>query len=165
MPRKLVAGNWKMNGLRASMAELDTMLEGATGAGCDVLVCPPATLLTMFNWRVGSSKTGGALAIGAQDCHPAEKGAHTGDISAEMLADAGATYVIVGHSERRVDAHPDCAVDDDGEAGVAERDAGAAEHAANLDRVEGGKEVAEMRPVLFGDGHDAGRVSRRPAAR
>jgi triosephosphate isomerase (TIM) len=110
MPRKLIAGNWKMNGLRASMAELDAMLEGATDAGCDVLVCPPATLLTMFNWRIGSSKTGGALAIGAQDCHPAEKGAHTGDISAEMLADAGATHVIVGHSERRADHGEDDAL-------------------------------------------------------
>ena len=110
MPRKLVAGNWKMNGLRASMAELDTMLGGARDAGCDVLVCPPATLLAMFHWRVGSSKAGGSVAIGGQDCHPAASGAHTGDVSAEMLADAGATHVIVGHSERRADHGEDDAL-------------------------------------------------------
>jgi triosephosphate isomerase len=99
MPRKLVAGNWKMNGLAASMAEIDALIAGSGDAGCEVLVCPPATLIAQFALRA----RGSAVAIGGQDCHLEEKGAHTGDISAEMLADAGAAYVIVGHSERRAD--------------------------------------------------------------
>jgi triosephosphate isomerase len=103
--RPLIAGNWKMNGLKHSMAELEAMIAGAGSviAKTDLLVCPPATLLATF-----AEKTGGilptdrkALALGAQDCHPKASGAHTGDISAEMLADAGASFVIVGHSERR----------------------------------------------------------------
>jgi len=100
--RPLIAGNWKMNGLKASMAELDAMLAGAAAVAgkADLLVCPPATLVAMFAWKSRGSKD---LAIGAQDCHPAASGAHTGDVSAEMLADAGATSVIVGHSERRAD--------------------------------------------------------------
>jgi triosephosphate isomerase len=99
--RPLVAGNWKMNGLRASMAELEAMMAVAADlAGrCDLLVCPPATLIAMFAWKA----TGSNLAIGAQDCHPDPSGAHTGDLSAEMLRDAGASAVIVGHSERRAD--------------------------------------------------------------
>jgi triosephosphate isomerase (TIM) len=109
MPRKLVAGNWKMNGLGVSMAELDAMIAGAGDAGCDVLVCPPATLIAKFAWRVDATKKG-SIAIGSQDCHPAPSGAHTGDVSAEMLADAGATYVIVGHSERRADHGEDDAL-------------------------------------------------------
>ena len=100
--RPLIAGNWKMNGLKASIAELEAMLAGAAGvaAKCDLLVCPPATLLAAFTEKAKGSKT---LAIGAQDCHPKASGAHTGDLSAEMLADAGAKAVIVGHSERRAD--------------------------------------------------------------
>jgi triosephosphate isomerase len=100
--RPLIAGNWKMNGLKASVAELQAMIEGApkVGAKADLLVCPPATLIAAFADRVRGSKT---VSIGAQDCHPKTSGAHTGDISAEMLADAGATAVIVGHSERRAD--------------------------------------------------------------
>jgi triosephosphate isomerase (TIM) len=100
--RPLIAGNWKMNGLKASVAELDAMLAGAPGvaAKCDLLVCPPATLLAAFAERAKGSKT---LTVGAQDCHPKSSGAHTGDLSAEMLADAGAAAVIVGHSERRAD--------------------------------------------------------------
>jgi triosephosphate isomerase len=84
------------------MTELDAMLAGAGGvaAKCDLLVCPPATLVTAFADKAKGSRT---LAIGAQDCHPKASGAHTGDLSAEMLADAGATAVIVGHSERRAD--------------------------------------------------------------
>src|SRR6201994_3825214 len=105
--RPLIAGNWKMNGLKHSMAEFEAMIAGAGSviAKADLLVCPPATLLAIF-----AEKTGGilpadrkVLALGAQDCHPKASGAHTGDISAEMLADAGASYVIVGHSERRAD--------------------------------------------------------------
>lgn len=99
--RPLVAGNWKMNGLRAAAAEFDAMLAGAGAfAGkSDLLVCPPATLLAAF---AGKAK-GKGLAVGAQDCHPNASGAHTGDLSAEMLVDAGASAIIVGHSERRAD--------------------------------------------------------------
>jgi triosephosphate isomerase len=105
--RPLIAGNWKMNGLKHSMAEFEAMIAGAGSvvAKADLLVCPPATLLAIF-----AEKTGGilpadqkVLALGAQDCHPKASGAHTGDISAEMLADTGASFVIVGHSERRAD--------------------------------------------------------------
>lgn len=94
-PKKLAAGNWKMNGLTASLAELDTL--AARENGCDVLVCPPATLVTAAVAHAGD------IAIGGQDCHANESGAHTGDISAAMLRDAGATHVILGHSERRTD--------------------------------------------------------------
>jgi triosephosphate isomerase len=99
--RPLIAGNWKMNGLRSSMGEFDAMLAGASdiAAKADLLVCPPATLIPAFADRARGSK----LAVGAQDCHPKPSGAHTGDISAEMLADAGASTIIVGHSERRAD--------------------------------------------------------------
>jgi triosephosphate isomerase (TIM) len=100
--RPLIAGNWKMNGLRSSMAEFEAMLAGASkvAANADLLVCPPATLIAAFAAKLAGSK---GLAIGGQDCHPKPSGAHTGDISAEMLADAGASAVIVGHSERRAD--------------------------------------------------------------
>jgi triosephosphate isomerase len=100
--RPLIAGNWKMNGLKASSAEFEAMLAGAPGvaAKADLLVCPPATLIAAFAEKARGSKT---IAIGAQDCHPKASGAHTGDLSAEMLADAGASAVIVGHSERRAD--------------------------------------------------------------
>jgi triosephosphate isomerase len=104
--RPLIAGNWKMNGLSASSAEFEAMLAGASdvAARADLLVCPPATLIAAFAARLRGAKTdSSALAIGAQDCHPNASGAHTGDISAEMLADAGASAVIVGHSERRAD--------------------------------------------------------------
>ena len=97
--RPLVAGNWKMNGLKASAAELGKIMQG-TGElwrNADLLVCPPATLVLTFAVVALGSK----VAIGAQDCHPEPSGAFTGDISAEMLADAGAAAVIVGHSERR----------------------------------------------------------------
>jgi triosephosphate isomerase (TIM) len=100
--RSLIAGNWKMNGLKASMTEFEAMLAGAprVAAKADLLVCPPATLIAAFAEKAKGSKT---LRIGAQDCHPKASGAHTGDISAEMLADAGASAIIVGHSERRAD--------------------------------------------------------------
>jgi len=98
--RPLIAGNWKMNGLRSSMAEFEAMLAGAfrVEGKADLLVCPPATLIAAFAAKSHGTK---GLAIGGQDCHPKPSGAHTGDISAEMLADAGASAVIVGHSERR----------------------------------------------------------------
>jgi triosephosphate isomerase len=98
-PRPLVAGNWKMNGLGASVAELEQMIAGAgrVSGGADLMICPPATLLARF----AVAAKGSAVAIGAQDCHAEASGAFTGDISAEMIADCGATAVIVGHSERR----------------------------------------------------------------
>jgi triosephosphate isomerase (TIM) len=96
--RPLVAGNWKMNGLRPAAAELGKIVQGSTALpNVDLLVCPPATLVMMF----ASATHGSKVAIGAQDCHAEPSGAFTGDISAEMLADSGATAVIVGHSERR----------------------------------------------------------------
>ena len=100
--RPLIAGNWKMNGLRSSMTEFEGMLAGASKVAgkADLLVCPPATLIAAFAEKSRGTK---GLAIGGQDCHPKPSGAHTGDISAEMLADAGANAVIVGHSERRAD--------------------------------------------------------------
>jgi triosephosphate isomerase len=100
--KPLIAGNWKMNGLAASLGELAQMAEGHDAAlrkACDLLVCVPATLLRSACEGV----KGTSLAIGAQDCHPKASGAHTGDISAEMIADCGASAVIVGHSERRTD--------------------------------------------------------------
>ena len=97
--RTLVAGNWKMNGLRGSAAELEKMIHraGGLGATIDLMVCPPATLIAGF----ANMAKGSRIAIGAQDCHAEPAGAFTGDLSAEMLADAGAVAVIVGHSERR----------------------------------------------------------------
>jgi triosephosphate isomerase len=97
--RPLAAGNWKMNGLNASLAEVSAIAEAAAATpGADVLICPPATLISG-----AVAAAGGKLAIGGQDCHAKASGAHTGDISAEQLQDAGATFVIVGHSERRAD--------------------------------------------------------------
>jgi triosephosphate isomerase len=100
--RPLIAGNWKMNGLKSSLAEFEAMRAGAADlAGkVDLLVCPPATLIAEF---ADAARGSNALAVGAQDCHPKPFSAHTGDISAEMLADAGARAIIVGHSERRAD--------------------------------------------------------------
>lgn len=96
--RQLIAGNWKMNGLTTQAGTIAGPLrEAAAGLACDLLVCPPFTqILTVAHVLVGS-----AVAVGGQDCHTAPRGAHTGDISAPMLHDAGATWVILGHSERR----------------------------------------------------------------
>ena len=101
--RPLVAGNWKMNGLRASDAELKKIIAGAGSLSgkADLMVCPPATLIARF----AEAARGSGVAIGGQDCHAKASGAHTGDVAAEMLADAGASAVIVGHSERRTDHH------------------------------------------------------------
>jgi triosephosphate isomerase len=95
--RSLIAGNWKMNGLRADGTALARAVVAIDAAACDLLVCPPATLLTEIARIVGGTR----VALGGQDCDAAPKGARTGDISAEMLKDAGCSYVIVGHSERR----------------------------------------------------------------
>src|SRR4029079_14303432 len=99
--RPLIAGNWKMNGLKASSAEFEAMIAGAPAlaAKADLLVCPPATLIAGFADKAKGTK----VAVGAQDCHPKGSGAHTGDLSAEMLADAGAGAIIVRPSERRAD--------------------------------------------------------------
>jgi triosephosphate isomerase (TIM) len=100
--RPLVAGNWKMHGTAAELGEISRLLASlAIGpkAACDILLCPPATLIS----KMAGTASGSAIAIGGQDCHAKTSGAHTGDVSAEMLHDAGARYVIVGHSERRAD--------------------------------------------------------------
>ena len=97
--RKLAAGNWKMNGTSASLAEIRALTAAHPAPACDMLLCPPATLVAAAATAAGGS----ALAIGGQDCHPKASGAHTGDISAAMLKDAGASHVILGHSERRAD--------------------------------------------------------------
>ena len=96
--RKLVAGNWKMNGLRSALPEVEAMVARARGLGrVDLAICPPATLAA----AVGEALTGSPIALGGQDCHASASGAFTGDVSAEMWADLGARFVIVGHSERR----------------------------------------------------------------
>jgi triosephosphate isomerase (TIM) len=136
--RKLCAGNWKMNGLKGDALALVRDLAARAKGGplaCDLLICPPATLLA----EVAAALAGSVIAVGGQDCHAEDKGAHTGDVSAPMLKDAGCTYVIVGHSERRADhGESDAMVRAKGEAGrraglavivcigetLAERDAG-----------------------------------------
>jgi triosephosphate isomerase (TIM) len=100
--RQLIAGNWKMNGLSGEAAAIVTPLrDAADSLACDLLVCPPFTQIA----AVASLLAGSAVAVGGQDCHTAEKGAHTGDISAAMLRDCHATWAILGHSERRQDHH------------------------------------------------------------
>jgi triosephosphate isomerase (TIM) len=96
--RPLVAGNWKMNGLTASIGVLKAIIVGAPAVpNVDLMVCPPATLVASF----AAAAHGSPVRIGGQDCHALPSGAYTGDIAAEMLKDAGAAAVIVGHSERR----------------------------------------------------------------
>jgi triosephosphate isomerase len=97
--RPLVAGNWKMHGLKASVTELGQVMQGSAGLwrNVDLMICPPATQLLTF----AAVALGSKVQIGAQDCHSEASGAYTGDISAEMIADTGAVAVIVGHSERR----------------------------------------------------------------
>ena len=121
-PRALVAGNWKMNGIKASFAEADAVakaVEAATGLGADVMICPPTTILGALSDRLAGTR----VSTGAQDCHPNESGAHTGDVSAEMIRDVGGTASIVGHSERRADH---------GEENDEVRDKAAAAHRAGL---------------------------------
>jgi triosephosphate isomerase (TIM) len=101
-PRPLIAGNWKMNGLAADGLALARAVAERAAHGalrCDLLVCPPATILA----RVADALRGSTVAVGGQDCHAKPSGAHTGDISAPMVKDSGASFVIVGHSERRAD--------------------------------------------------------------
>ncbi len=99
MRRKLAAGNWKMHGLAADLAEAEALAEAHPSPGCEVLLCPPATLVG----RMSAALQRTPVVVGGQDCHAEDSGAHTGDVSAAMLADAGASHVIVGHSERRTD--------------------------------------------------------------
>src|SRR5438093_10465514 len=97
--RPLVAGNWKMNGLRSSAAELSRIVQGAKELGAvDLMLCPPATLIALF----AAAVAGSAVRIGAQDCHAEASGAFTGDVSAEMLRDAGPSAVSAGHSAPRM---------------------------------------------------------------
>lgn len=105
-PRMIIAGNWKMNGLKSDLAQAKSLVRylsrshrSASASSAEVVICPPATLISALSEVFAGSvaKTGG------QDCHPKESGAHTGDISAEMIKNAGGRYVIVGHSERRSD--------------------------------------------------------------
>lgn len=98
--RQLIAGNWKMHKLRAEAAALAAgVRDGSAGLGCDLLVCPAFVHLEAVARLLAAS----SVAVGGQDCHPQAQGAHTGDVSAPMLRDAGATWVILGHSERRQD--------------------------------------------------------------
>lgn len=116
MRRKLAAGNWKMNGTTASLAEIDALIAACPEPKVDILLCPPATLLG----QMAETVQGSAIKIGGQTCHSAAKGAHTGDISAEMLVDAGASAVILGHSERRTDhAEDDACVHAQAKAAIA----------------------------------------------
>ncbi|MEM8686634.1 MAG: triose-phosphate isomerase [Pseudomonadota bacterium] len=120
-PRPLMAGNWKMHGLKSSLREARAIAASLAKnpASCDVMICPPATLLRPMKEAVKGSK----LKLGGQDCHASSQGAHTGDVSAEMLKDAGASAVIVGHSERRADH---------GETNMLVRSKAAAAHRAGL---------------------------------
>jgi triosephosphate isomerase (TIM) len=97
--QKLAAGNWKMNGTPAALTELSALLTAHPSPACQMLLCPPATLVAQMAWAARDSR----LLVGGQDCHAKPSGAHTGDISATMLKEAGASHVIVGHSERRTD--------------------------------------------------------------
>ncbi|MBP1805929.1 triose-phosphate isomerase [Rubellimicrobium aerolatum] len=99
MRRKLAAGNWKMNGTAASLSEVEALIAAHPSPGVEILLCPPATLVG----RLAALKGQHSLMVGGQDCHAKASGAHTGDVAAAQLADAGATHVIVGHSERRAD--------------------------------------------------------------
>jgi triosephosphate isomerase len=114
--KKLAAGNWKMNGSNSALAEVSTLLAAHPAPACDMLLCPPTTLLA----QMADLARGTALSVGGQDCHPKASGAHTGDISAAMLKEAGAAYVILGHSERRADhAETDALVHAKAEAAIA----------------------------------------------
>ncbi len=99
MRRKLAAGNWKMNGRYADLAQIEALCAAHDGSDADLLICPPFTLIA----AAATLRADHALRIGGQDCHAEAAGAHTGDVSAKMLQDAGASAVILGHSERRAD--------------------------------------------------------------
>lgn len=160
--RPLVAGNWKMNGSRASARALvggflDRLGRGGP-PGCEIVVCPPAPYLA----EVAAMLTGvSAVALGAQDCHPAGAGAHTGDVSADMLRDVGCAYVIVGHSERRADHGEDGALVRAKAEAAIERGLGAivcvgetlAEREAGLANEVVGRQMRESLPEGAADGN------------
>ena len=115
--KKLAAGNWKMNGTVAALDEVRALTAAHPAPTCEMLLCPPATLIS----RMAQAAQGTALMVGGQDCHAKPSGAHTGDLSAAMLRDAGASHVILGHSERRTDhGETDVQVRAKAEAAVAE---------------------------------------------
>ncbi|MGE4327648.1 MAG: triose-phosphate isomerase [Pseudodonghicola sp.] len=115
MRQKLAAGNWKMNGTGAALSELAALAALEPAPKSEILICPPSPLIH----RAAQAVAGSAIRIGGQDCHAAHAGAHTGDVSAEMLLDAGARYVILGHSERRTDyGETDAVVRDKTEAAI-----------------------------------------------
>ncbi|WP_395004534.1 triose-phosphate isomerase [Cypionkella sp.] len=97
--KRLAAGNWKMNGSLAALAEVEALIAAHPAPACDMLLCPPTPLIAAMAARA----QGSALQVGGQDCHQNTSGAHTGDVAAAMLAEAGASHVILGHSERRAD--------------------------------------------------------------
>ena len=152
--RKLIAGNWKMNGLNGHLDEVRAISGGSRDAAIDIdiLLCPPATLIRTISDTLSE---GGHVRVGGQNCHKAEKGAHTGEVSAEMLRDAGATHVILGHSERRADH---------GEGNDTVRDKLAAAHRAGLVAVvcigetlgqrEAGETLTVLGDQLAGSLHD-----------
>ncbi len=148
--RPLVAGNWKMNGLKAGLSELEAICAGYAGglkAKADFLVCPPATLLAEAARTVAAK----GVFVGGQDCHAKASGAHTGDLSAEMLKDAGAGFVIVGHSERRADhAETDAAVRAKAEAGWRARLTVIVCVGEKKEQREAGKAIAVVREQLAG---------------
>jgi triosephosphate isomerase len=159
--RPLVAGNWKMNGSRAGLAELEAICAGYSPvlrSKADFLICPPATLVI----EAAKTAAGNGVFIGGQDCHAKASGAHTGDVSAEMLKDAGASFVIVGHSERRADhSETDAVVRAKVEAGWRAGLAAIVCVGERKEHREAGKAVAVVREQLAGsipDGATAARL-------
>ena len=151
MRRKLAAGNWKMNGTSADLAQIEALIAAHTAPSVDVLICTPATLIS----RAAQIAADSALAIGGEDCHQNEKGAHTGDISAAMLQDAGATYVITGHSERRADhGEDDALVRAKTSAGIAAGLIGVVCIGETLDEREAGKTLEVVGEQLLGSTPD-----------
>ena len=149
-PRPLVAGNWKMNGLLASLSEIEAIAAAAAKGGggrADLAICPPATLVAGTVWKVA----GRPLAVGGQDCAAQVSGAHTGDVSAQMLKDLGATYCIVGHSERRADhGESDAVVKAKAEAALAQGLAAIVCVGETKDERVGGKTLAVVGGQLKG---------------
>ena len=151
MRRKLAAGNWKMNGTSADLAQIEALIAAHSAPSVDMLICTPATLIS----RAAQIAAGSALAIGGEDCHQNEKGAHTGDISAAMLQDAGATHVITGHSERRADhGEDDALVRAKTSAGIAAGLIGVVCIGETLDEREAGKTLEVVGEQLLGSTPD-----------
>ncbi|WP_420858745.1 triose-phosphate isomerase [Marivivens marinus] len=150
MRRKLAAGNWKMNGTAADLAEVAALAAAHPAPGVDLLLCPPATLIHRM------AQVAGPVAVGGQDCHAAAKGAHTGDISTAMLRDAGATHVILGHSERRTDhGETDAQVRAKAEAALADGLVAVICIGETLEEREGGQTLGVVGTQLAGSTPDA----------